>query len=154
MPPYEQPTGQPSGVPPFASWGSRALAYIIDGLIVGVVPLIVYIALIAADNSDVAGIAAGVLGFLLSILYYPLTMGRAGDRNGQTIGMGAMNIRVVRESGEAVSGGFAFVRQVLVLGILMGICFIVQILNYLSPLWDDRNQAWHDKIVGTLVVKA
>ena len=28
------------------------------------------------------------------------------------------------------------------------------ILNYLAPLWDSRNQAWHDKIINTLVVQA
>ena len=27
-------------------------------------------------------------------------------------------------------------------------------LTYLWPLWDDRNQGLHDKVVGTFVVKA
>ena len=45
-------------------------------------------------------------------------------------------------------------RQVLVINLLMGLCFIVTILDYLWPLWDDRNQALHDKIVNTLVIQA
>ena len=50
MPPYEQPQANPLGAPPFASWGSRALAYILDGLIVAVVPVVIYIVLIASDQ--------------------------------------------------------------------------------------------------------
>jgi uncharacterized RDD family membrane protein YckC len=154
MPPYEQPTGPPSGVPPFASWGSRALAQILDGLIVSIVPIVLYIVLLAADSEDIAGLVLGGLVIVISCAYYAITMSRSGPRNGQTLGKQAMNIRVVRENGEPVSAGFAVIREVLVKSILMGICFIVQILDWLSMLWDDRKQCWHDKIVGTLVVKA
>jgi len=37
---------------------------------------------------------------------------------------------------------------------IIGLVCVGTILNYLAPLWDDRNQAWHDKIVNTLVVEA
>jgi uncharacterized RDD family membrane protein YckC len=154
MPPYEQPTGPPSGVPPFASWGSRALAQILDSLIVAVVPVIVAIALVVADQADLANIVASGLGIVVGAIYYAVTMSRSGPRNGQTLGKQALDIRVVRESGEPIAPGFAALREVLVKSILMGICFIVLILDWLSMLWDDRNQCWHDKIVGSLVVKA
>jgi len=29
---------------------------------------------------------------------------------------------------------------------------LVNLLNFLSPIWDSRNQAWHDKIAGTVVL--
>ncbi len=95
-------------------------------------------------------------GFILLVgaIYYALTIGRSGENNGQTIGMQVVNIRIVRETGEPMTAGTAILRETLVKGILMAICFIVTILNYLAPLWDDRNQAWHDKIVNTLVVEA
>ena len=95
-------------------------------------------------------------GFILLVgaVYYALTIGRSGENNGQTIGMQALNIRIVRETGEPMTASTAILRETLVKGILMAICFIVTILNYLAPLWDDRNQAWHDKIVNTLVVQA
>ncbi len=36
----------------------------------------------------------------------------------------------------------------------MGICGLVQLVNVLFPLWDERNQALHDKICNTFVVRA
>lgn len=153
MPPYEQPTGPPSGAPPFASWGSRALALILDSLLVAVIPFIVVVALIAADREDVANLAASGISIVVGAIYYAMTMSRGGPRNGQTLGKQALNIRVVRENGELVTPGYAVLREILVKSILMGICPIVLILDWLSPLWDDRNQAWHDKIVGSFVVR-
>jgi len=68
--------------------------------------------------------------------------------------MQAIGIRVVREDGYQFTAGNAIVREILVKDLLMGICFIVQILNYLWPLWDDRNQCLHDKVCNTLVIRA
>jgi uncharacterized RDD family membrane protein YckC len=51
------------------------------------------------------------------------------------------------------------VREVLAKALLIeglgGIAFsIPTILNYLWPLWDDRDEALHDKLCGTRVVPA
>jgi len=37
---------------------------------------------------------------------------------------------------------------------VLGLCWIVQILDYLWPLWDEKKQALHDKMARTNVVKA
>ena len=36
---------------------------------------------------------------------------------------------------------------------LFGIFTLPLILDYLWPLWDDRNQTLHDKAVSTVVVR-
>ena len=150
MPPYSPPPQ--TGARPFAGWWSRVAAQIIDWIIVSILPIVVYF--IAFSDSTAGTYLLSGLILLLGAVYYALTIGRSGENNGQTIGMQALNIRIVRETGEPMTAGTAILRETLIKGILMAICFIVTILNYLAPLWDDRNQAWHDKIVNTLVVQA
>lgn len=93
---------------------------------------------------------------LVGGVYYLLQMPRT---NGRTLGKMATGIRVVRESGQPVDVGFTLFRQTLVIfmlfwGLAALLLFIPTILNYLWPLWDDKNQALHDKIVKSRVVLA
>ena len=150
MPPYSPPPQ--TGARPFAGWWSRVAAQILDWIIVSIIPIVLYF--IVLNSNDVGPYLLSGLILLVGAVYYALTIGRSGENNGQTIGMQALNIRIVRETGEPMTAGTAILRETLIKGILMAICFIVTILNYLAPLWDDRNQAWHDKIVNTLVVEA
>ena len=150
MPPYSPPPQ--TGARPFAGWWSRVAAQILDWIIVSIIPIALYF--IVFFNNDVGTYLLSALILLVGAVYYALTIGRSGENNGQTLGMQVVNIRIVRETGEPMTAGMAILRETLIKGILMGICFIVTILNYLAPLWDDRNQAWHDKIVNTLVVEA
>ncbi|MCW2784807.1 MAG: domain containing protein [Marmoricola sp.] len=39
------------------------------------------------------------------------------------------------------------------MGLLIGLCSIVVLLDYLWPLWDDKRQALHDKVARTNVVR-
>ena len=150
MPPYSPPPQ--TGARPFAGWWSRVAAQILDWIIVSIIPIALYF--IVFFNNDVGTYLLSALILLVGAVYYALTIGRSGENNGQTLGMQVVNIRIVRETGEPMTAATAILRETLVKGILMAICFIVTILNYLAPLWDDRNQAWHDKIVNTLVVEA
>jgi uncharacterized RDD family membrane protein YckC len=140
-------------MPPLAGWWSRVAAQLLDSIIVSIIPLILYFAVLSSSDTA-AGLVIGLGSIVVGIVYYALTIGRSGPNNGQTLGKQLLNIRIVRESGQPMTGGTAVLRETVIKGILMGICFIVTILNYLSPLWDGRNQAWHDKIVNTLVVQA
>jgi len=150
MPPYSPPPQ--TGARPFAGWWSRVAAQILDWIIVSIIPIVLFF--IVFSNNDVGPYLLSGLILLVGAVYYALTLGRSGENNGQTIGMQVVGIRIVRETGEPMTAGTAILRETLIKGILMAICFIVTILNYLAPLWDDRNQAWHDKIVNTLVVQA
>lgn len=103
-------------------------------------------------NLDLVGM---ILSLVASSVYFMWTM---SAWNGQTVGKRVTGIRVVREDGTPVTAAFAFNRQTLVIGILFGwlailLLYIPTFLNYLWPLWDDKHQALHDKIVKSRVVR-
>ena len=116
-----------------------------------------------ATTSTGAAIAAIILVWILVsvvwLLYAPLLMMREGPRNGQTIGRQLLGIRVVRNTGQPMSFGWAALREFVVKGLLVGIASSIipvlpWLLDVLWPLWDDENRALHDMIVQTHVVKA
>jgi uncharacterized RDD family membrane protein YckC len=148
-----------------AGWWSRVGAYLIDGLIVGVGALILFLPIVAAGltvDSDAgwATLAAAGIVWLLclavaALLYAPAMMART---NGRTLGRMATNIRVVRASGQPITFGFAVLREVVIKWFLFGIAGaltggIAQLLDVLWPLWDEQNRCLHDFIVDTRVVK-
>ena len=151
-----------------AGWWSRAGAQLIDGIIIGVGALVLFLPIGAAAGAGFAadsdaGLAAAILGLMLwvlcvtlvALLYAPTMMART---NGKTLGRMATNIRVVRTSGEPISFGFAMLREVVIKSLLFGIAGsftfgLAPILDVLWPLWDEENRALHDFIVSTRVVK-
>ncbi|MEO8688780.1 MAG: RDD family protein [Solirubrobacteraceae bacterium] len=150
-----------------ATWLSRVGAQLIDGLIIGVGALVLFVPIgaalgVAGASNSNTGIGAAIVGLLfwvvcvtvVAFLYAPVLMART---NGKTLGRMAMNIRVVRTSGEPVTFGFAMVREVVVKTIGFGIAGsftvgLAPLLDYLWPLWDEENRALHDFIVNTRVV--
>jgi uncharacterized RDD family membrane protein YckC len=161
-------TGDLMGRYVLASWLSRVGAQLIDGLIIGVGALILFLPIgaalgIGAANDSDTGVGAAIVGLLfwvlcvtvIAFLYAPILMART---NGKTLGRMAMNIRVVRTSGEPVTFWFAFLREVVVKSFLFGFISsftfgIASLLDLLWPLWDEENRALHDFIVSTRVVK-
>jgi uncharacterized RDD family membrane protein YckC len=83
------------------------------------------------------------LGFLLNMAYFTWFHGTTG----QTPGKRLMGLRVVRDTGEAISFGTAFLRWVGYLISFMPLC-----MGFLWAGADRRKQAWHDKIAGTVVI--
>ena len=150
-----------------ASWLSRVGAQLIDGLIICVGALILFLPIgaalgIAGASDSDAGIGAAIVGLLfwvlcvtvVAVLYAPILMART---NGKTLGRMAMNIRVVRTSGEQITFGFAMLREVLVKSLLFGIAGsftagLANLLDYLWPLWDEENRALHDFVVNTRTI--
>lgn len=168
---YFGPTTGVPGAPVFelSGWWRRVGALLIDTLILAI-PIVILVGIFAValagsspDSSDDLGIGGGlflgivVVGILLPALYYCWIMPRT---NGQTVGKKALEIRVVREDGQAITAGFAFNRQILVISLLfnlLGSIFLFNLpllIDYLWPLWDSKNQALHDKIVKSRVVRA
>ncbi len=162
--------GQPAayGQHLLASWGSRVGAQLIDGLIIGVGALILFVPIGAAAgvgfaNNSNTGVGALVVGAILwvlcvtliALLYAPAMMART---NGKTLGRMATNIRVVRTSGEPITFGFAMLREVAVKALAFGIAGTVtgglaNLADVLWPLWDEENRALHDFVVNTRTVK-
>jgi uncharacterized RDD family membrane protein YckC len=125
----------------YAGFWGRFGALFLDGIIVGVVTLIVSFALLAADDS-------GVLGWLVSIvlgaIYYSV-----GNGTGATLGKRAFNLRVIKEIDGSVPGiGAGFIRWFIAL-----FSALVIYLGYFWMIWDPKKQTWHDKAAGTVVVK-
>ena len=120
-----------------AGFWRRVGASLIDGLVVGVIEVILRLLL------GGAGIA---LTFVFSFGYYTYFHGRTG----QTPGDAALGIRVVDiDSGRVIGYGRAFGRALvsIVSGLVVGI-------GYLWMLWDARSQTWHDKLTRTIVIRA
>jgi uncharacterized RDD family membrane protein YckC len=151
-----------------AGWWRRVGAAIIDGLIISVVAFIIMtplgVGLFASDgDTDGGGFVALILGFVLAGLiiaivafaYAPVMMGKT---NGKTLGRMATGIRVVRADGQAITIGFAAIREVAVKTLLIGtvagsITFgLATLIDVLWPLWDDENRALHDFVVNTRTV--
>ena len=150
----------------YAGWWWRVLASIIDGLIsfgfllAAGIPfgVVGYLTLSEETLNTVIDIASIPYTIAFLLLYYPLTMRREGAHNGQTWGKQACNIRVVRTDGLPMDAATAIMREAVIKYLLfstLAACalFIPTLLDYLWPLWDDRNQALHDKLANTYVVR-
>lgn len=116
-------------------------------------PLIAYglyffgIALLGGTTGSlgVAFLAALILPFVYLIWWFSLF------RRGQTPGKKMLSVQVVRHQTGAVPGfGKMFVREVF--GKFISALFFG--LGFFWALFDDNNQAWHDKMSGTVVIKA
>lgn len=141
-----------------ASYGKRFLAYLIDWL-VAFVPsflLIVFgIILLFSDNLSGLGVLLIIVGaFAWLVIGLWNKVFREG-RTGQSVGKAQMNISLVdAESGAPLGAGRCFLRE-FVAWVINGFTFsIFAILDYLWPLWDEKNQRLMDKIVTSRVVQA
>lgn len=174
QPGYGQPSpygsyGPPAGYPPYAHWGKRVGATLIDTLVISLAQLplwIGYFWLIAGvasgtttdpvtgqvtstgDVSPAALVLMGVGGLTgLAATIWNICL--KGGRTGYTVGKGVLGIKLVSEAtGQPVGAGMAFVRYLL--HILDGLpCY----LGYLWPLWDAKRQTFADKIVSSVVLE-
>ena len=149
----------------FAPHGQRLVAYVIDGLIVGiVVSVLTLIGMLllfrgvsidpSTGDIDPSSISAGsvigfvlliVVGTLLSLLYFPFFWARGG----QTPGMRPFGLVVVRDrDGAPIGWGTALLR-------LVGM-YVAYVVFYVGFIWifiDKRRRGWQDLIAGTIVVK-
>ncbi len=112
----------------------RVGAYLLDSLI------------LFAINLVLSSIKLGSLGILVGIIYFVYFWTR---QQGQTLGHKVLKIRVVREDGKPIDITTAVIRYIgyIVSGVVIG-------LGFLWVIWDAKKQGWHDKMAGTIVVKA
>jgi len=167
-----QPRPQRPGAPApgtLAEYWRRAVAVLVDGVIVFVLGLILLSILGAllgdsGDDSDVAAWQA-ILGLLVGfVIVYPIIAlvyfsSMMAATNGQTLGKLATGIRVQRSDGKKISFWWAAYREVLMKGIVLGIAGtitggIAYLVDLLWPMWDKQNRALHDIVVDSRVVKA
>ena len=97
-----------------------------------------------------ATIALGGLLIAVGTIFVIVIYLRALGTTGQTWGRKIAGVKVVGElTGQPIGIGKALGRQ-LFAGIISAQIFY---LGYLWMLWDDKKQTWHDKVVGSIVVK-
>lgn len=134
-------------VPPLASWSRRSLALAIDHVVL--LPLLLLIGFVSVP-------AAMLAAPVLALGYFTLTH---GGRSGRSVGERMCGIAVRSdphrsEAARRATYGQAFGRAVM-LYVFGGLSFLgVGAINFLWPLWDIKRQAWHDKVAGTIVVRA
>lgn len=161
-PPYAQapygqaPYGQPAVPPPspYAHWGLRLAAYLLDSVLVFPLGFIAGIGSAMADDPNVTNdtqtigilIAVGSYAVILAFSIWNLIL-RQG-RTGSSLGKKWIGIAVINEqTGRPIGGWPTFGRQLLhILDALP--CY----LGFLWPLWDDKKQTFADKIMKTVVV--
>lgn len=147
--------------PPFAHWGARVGAYLLDNVVISAPTLIGYgFALATADvvrdpftgaatpEPTTAGLLAVLLGFVAQLALWVWNRGIRQGRTGQSLGKSALGIHLVRaQDGAPLGTGTALLRDLA--HVVDGPLY----LGYLWPLWDANRQTFADKIVSTVVVK-
>jgi uncharacterized RDD family membrane protein YckC len=146
----------------YASWGTRALGFVVDSLLVGVAMAILYFVLAGVVTSMSAVVGHGAAGGVccMFIVLFPLATLLVGAYNGvyliaqrgYSIGQGLVNIKVVDAGGNLLTQGAALIR--LLVRAAMGFIPVLPFLDLLWPLWDARGQTLHDKAVNCYVVNS
>ena len=144
-PPRARPVALPK--PDYATFWQRAVALLVDWLIVVVIAMPIIVVAFGADyfsldplrRSGDLVIALAVGGLIVGFWRYC----------GATPGKLAVGIKIVdAHTGGAPSTGRLVIRL---------LCYLLSAAPfYLGFLWavvDRRKQAWHDKIAGTLVIQ-
>ena len=126
-----------------AGWWTRFLAILIDVIGLSIVGGI----LTSVTGGDPMAGASSGLQTLLGVAYFVYFWSKYGK--GQTLGMRALNIKVVKTDGSQLDAVGAFIRYV---GLV--IACIVFFIGVIWAAFDAQKQGWHDKIAGTYVVKA
>jgi uncharacterized RDD family membrane protein YckC len=97
--------------------------------------------------------------FITAVAFVAYATVLYGGVRGQTVGMMAVGVRVVRDgTHDALGYGRAFWRALAeqflrILGTVSLILGVVWLLDMLFPLWDSKKQTLHDKIVKTVVIR-
>jgi uncharacterized RDD family membrane protein YckC len=161
-----QPTGPGQGS--YAGWWSRVGAYLLDGIItlaVIVIPLVVGLVLTFQNmtyddtteefsgDPGTAGIVILVLTFLLYVAFDIWNRGLQVGSKGYSLGKRIVGIRIVKvDDGQLLGSGGGFLRWLM--AFVFGLVSCVSILDLLWPLWDEKNQTLHDKVLTSIAVRA
>jgi len=150
--------GGPGGA--YATWGQRAVATLWDlvyvwpifaGYLLGAVLIAVggamdngagMVLVIIGVVAMIAGIVWGLWRFISN---YILDQGRTG----YTYGKRKVGIRLLTEATGQPAGALSCVGRYFLHGLINQACY----LDYLWPLWDDKNQTLSDKILSTIEIQ-
>jgi uncharacterized RDD family membrane protein YckC len=128
-----------------AGFWIRLLAQVLD--LFWLLPLSILLGVIAAfvngDEMSLGGeLMANLIGALVVLIFW-------AERQG-TPGKLVLGLRVV----DAETGGVPAIGRLVLRYVGYLVSALPLGLGYLWVLWDRRKQGWHDKMAGTLVVRA
>lgn len=166
QPGHGQPAYPAPGVP-YAHWGNRVLAYLLDVLVVLPFTILAGVGGILAgagidttynpatgtyDDTvtglSIAGFVIVGIGYLGAIGFSIWNLFVRQGRTGYSLGKQWVGIRLLKEStGQPIGGWMCFARAIAHI-----LDSIPCNLGYLWPLWDAKRQTFADKIVGTVVI--
>ena len=143
-----------------AGLGGRLLARCVDfGFLILVASVLTVLGLAGSDRAtSLEGsftvmlsmfLLAGIVALLYEVVLVAL--------RGQTLGKMLMGIKVARaDNGELPGWGRSVGRWVFlyVPGMIPFVGWILQLLVYLSPVFSDSRQGWHDRVPATVVVRS
>ncbi|MEO6703474.1 MAG: RDD family protein, partial [Jatrophihabitantaceae bacterium] len=135
----------PQGSGSIASMGTRFGAFVIDIVILIVADIIVSLIVVGIGAPSAL---ANLLGIVIGFGYFGYLIGV----NQQSVGMRALNIKVVdANTGGAIGFGRGMLRY-----LVQGLTGLLCLVGYFSPFFDGtkRYQGWHDKAAGDFVVRA
>ena len=131
---------------------------LIDWLVMSIAQYVIFFLgfalLAAAGYAEATGASDFVLGTSdprasIALLLASTSLAWGFDSYGWSPGKAATGIRTVRLDSRRPGMVHGLVRQSM-----RSVGVFAFGLGYLWAIWDDRNQAWHDKLAGTVVVRA
>jgi uncharacterized RDD family membrane protein YckC len=161
MPPPPETT--PAALP-YRSVGVRFVALLIDAIVAGLIASVFSIPLrtptansvnftngtfqVSSTANPLAGVGS-IIAALVVVFYFTLLLGAYG----QTAGMVAMKIKVVKEDGSKISYVDALVRSLLL--IIDAIPYVIPFLLGAVLIWtSDKRQRIGDRVAHTVVITA
>ncbi len=154
------PSNAPGGEPRYQGVAIRFVQLLIDNIILAIISFILTIPFLSSEitvNSSTGAVSLGLgyyvrlaLGIVLALLYFTFLLGRYG----QSVGMKAVKIKVVKEADSAPIGyGAAFVRTILLY--IDAIPYFIPFLLGAILIWtSEKKQRLGDRVAHTVVVKA
>jgi uncharacterized RDD family membrane protein YckC len=150
---YGVPTGYYSGQDATASMGKRALARLVDLLLISVVA--VPVGQVVAGGRQATSVTSALLqGLVIGLVWMCYDAAMVAGL-GRTVGMLLLKLRVCNEAtGEKLNVAAAIVRAVISHGLWLVGLGLGALLIYLSPFFDSsgRRQGWHDKLARDVVI--
>lgn len=167
-PGYAQPAygPAPGGASPYAGWWLRVGAQLIDGVIAGIILGVIvvigtFLAFAGAEVDPVTdeisdvnplGVVIMGIGFLLYLAFDLWNRGVRVGAKGQSLGKQLVGIRIVRaQDGSLLGAGSGSLRWLITF--LFALTSCISLVDVLWPLWDDKNQTLHDKVVGSVALR-
>ena len=150
MTPYGYDSGYVSPAAPLASWGQRALGWLVDWF----APSLVAWILSGVFSWFIDSSAVGLLFSLVWMGFVVWNSGYQAGTTGYSLGRKIAKIKLIsEETNQPLGAGQAILRVVVQWGMGLFTCGLLGLISWLFPLWDQKRQTLADKMVKSVVVE-